>query len=50
LRIYSVNLQKRKCIFLGKKKGIKILSKRSLEGFPVEFKGDIPVKFVGISL
>jgi hypothetical protein len=42
--------KKEKYIFRQKKKGIKILSKRSLEGFPVEFKGDIPVKFVGISL
>ena len=50
LRIYSVNLQKRKCTFLGKKKRMKILFKKSIEGFPVEFGGDIPVKFAGISL
>ena len=49
LRIYSVNLQKRKCTFLGKKKNENFIQK-SIEGFPVEFWGDIPVKFAGISL
>ena len=29
---------------------MKILFKKSIEGFPVEFGGDIPVKFAGISL
>ena len=32
------------------KKRMKILFKKSIEGFPVEFGGDIPVKFAGISL
>ena len=32
------------------KKRMKILYKKSIEGFPVEFWGDIPVKFAGISL
>ena len=32
------------------KKRMKILCKKNIEGFPVEFGGDIPVKFAGISL
>ena len=50
LRIYSVNLQKRKCTFLGKKKEWKFYTKkyrgfpcRILGGYPCKICGDIPV-------